>query len=255
MNLNKITVDIRNRSKWEAMDLGIILIRKFYRPIYIAWLVVTFPIMIALCVIFQGYSWIPILILWWLKPFFDRFPLYFSSRIFFGETPRFKQAIKQLPGFVFNNLLFDLTILRFSPWRSLLMPAKRLEGLKFKQRTKRIAVLSKTVRGWAALLTVVCLVFEVGLFLSWYFFLYILFMTSIIVPADIFRQTEFWKYCLQVFLYYLSLSIIEPFYVAGGFALYINRRIFLEGWDIELVFRHMKSRLSLVKEEEQVTRK
>jgi hypothetical protein len=252
MNLDKITVNIRNRTKWEAMDLGITLIRKFYRPIYISWLIITLPVVIILCIIFPGLCWLPILILWWLKPFFDRFPLYFLSRMFFGETPHFKKALKELPGFVFKGLLLDVTILRLLPWRSFSMPAKLLEGLKFKRRIKRTRELLKTVRGWSAVLTIVCLVFEVGLFFSWYFFLYILFMEGIIVPADIFIRTDFWKFVLQIFLYYLSLSIVEPFYVAGGFALYINRRVFLEGWDIELVFRHMRSRLNTGKEKEQV---
>jgi hypothetical protein len=30
---------------------------------------------------------------------------------------------------------------------------------------------------------------------------------------------------------------LEPFYVAGGFALYLNRRAELEAWDIEQEFR------------------
>ena len=33
------------------------------------------------------------------------------------------------------------------------------------------------------------------------------------------------------------LSAVAPFYVAGGFMLYISRRIELEGWDIEICFR------------------
>ena len=36
---------------------------------------------------------------------------------------------------------------------------------------------------------------------------------------------------------------MAPIYVAAGFALYITRRIKLEGWDIELGFKRMKNRL------------
>jgi hypothetical protein len=43
-------------------------------------------------------------------------------------------------------------------------------------------------------------------------------------------------------LYLLGISIVEPLLVACGFALYLNRRIFLEGWDIDLAFRHLASR-------------
>lgn len=43
---------------------------------------------------------------------------------------------------------------------------------------------------------------------------------------------------LYNFAYFCMMCLIAPFYVAGGFSLYINRRIELEAWDIELQFRH-----------------
>jgi hypothetical protein len=40
----------------------------------------------------------------------------------------------------------------------------------------------------------------------------------------------------------LAMSIIAPFYVAGGFSLYLTRRSVLEAWDLELAFRRMAPR-------------
>ena len=40
----------------------------------------------------------------------------------------------------------------------------------------------------------------------------------------------------------LAMSLIAPFYVAGGFALYLNRRSELEGWDIEICLRRLLAR-------------
>jgi hypothetical protein len=37
--------------------------------------------------------------------------------------------------------------------------------------------------------------------------------------------------------------MVEPFYVAGGFMLYLNRRTELEAWDVELGFRRLAQRL------------
>jgi len=37
--------------------------------------------------------------------------------------------------------------------------------------------------------------------------------------------------------YTFAVAIIEPFYVAAGFAMYLNRRVELEAWDIEQEFR------------------
>src|SRR5690606_28081180 len=36
--------------------------------------------------------------------------------------------------------------------------------------------------------------------------------------------------------------VLEPFYVAAGFALYLNRRTLLEGWDIEVALRRIATR-------------
>jgi hypothetical protein len=43
-------------------------------------------------------------------------------------------------------------------------------------------------------------------------------------------------------LYGLALTIVEPLYVAGGFALYLNRRTALEGWDLEVQLRRLSER-------------
>ena len=38
------------------------------------------------------------------------------------------------------------------------------------------------------------------------------------------------------------MLLLEPFYVAAGFALYLNRRTLLEGWDIEVALRKITQR-------------
>ena len=37
--------------------------------------------------------------------------------------------------------------------------------------------------------------------------------------------------------YVIAVLFLEPFYVAAGFAMYLNRRAELEAWDIEQEFR------------------
>jgi len=49
---------------------------------------------------------------------------------------------------------------------------------------------------------------------------------------------------LEALLYPLAIAAIEPLFVAGGFALYVNRRIWLEGWDIDLAFRKLEQRVA-----------
>jgi hypothetical protein len=37
--------------------------------------------------------------------------------------------------------------------------------------------------------------------------------------------------------YAAAVAFLEPFYVAAGFGMYLNRRVELEAWDIEQEFR------------------
>jgi hypothetical protein len=39
------------------------------------------------------------------------------------------------------------------------------------------------------------------------------------------------------FAYAAVVAFLEPFYVAAGFGMYLNRRVELEAWDIEQEFR------------------
>ena len=42
--------------------------------------------------------------------------------------------------------------------------------------------------------------------------------------------------CLAA-VYGAVVALLEPFYVGAGFAMYLNRRVQLEAWDIEQEFR------------------
>src|SRR5206468_3106666 len=46
----------------------------------------------------------------------------------------------------------------------------------------------------------------------------------------------------DLFGYAAAVLLLEPFYVAAGFALYLNRRTLLEGWDIEVSLRRLAQR-------------
>ena len=43
-------------------------------------------------------------------------------------------------------------------------------------------------------------------------------------------------------VYALVVAFLEPFYVAAGFALYVNRRVELEAWDVEQELRRAFAR-------------
>jgi hypothetical protein len=53
---------------------------------------------------------------------------------------------------------------------------------------------------------------------------------------------EGWLVWVLVGAYVATVLVLEPFYVAAGFGLYLNRRTQLEAWDVELRFRRLSHR-------------
>jgi hypothetical protein len=61
---------------------------------------------------------------------------------------------------------------------------------------------------------------------------------------DLFTSTSTIQQLWFNSLFLCGLTLIEPFYVAAGFTLYLNRRTWLEGWDMEIGFRRLAQRLA-----------
>lgn len=247
MQLDRLTVVLRPRNPWEAMDLGLAMARMHWKRIIVPWLVCVVPVALAVSVALQSYPWAASIVVWWLKPMFDRIPLFVLSRAAFGDLPGTRDVLKSLLPIWRRHLLHDLTIGRFNPARAFDMPVRDLEGLRGKPRRQRLKVLHTRTRSSAVWLTVVCIHFELAVMFSLVALIYLFIPEGPIaegfVPAYLADDPSFWVLVLQSATYYLAMTLIEPFYVAAGFALYLNRRTILEGWDIEIVFRHLAQRV------------
>ena len=83
-----IAVALRRRSPWEATDLGLAMLQRWWKPVYAAHALVFLPI----SALFIGVAWaldaiwIAILVIWWLEPLYDRAVLHVLSRAVFGEV-------------------------------------------------------------------------------------------------------------------------------------------------------------------------
>jgi hypothetical protein len=109
-------------------------------------------------------------------------------------------------------------------------------------------VLGRRAHGYAVWLTAVCLLFT--LVLIWSFDM----MGQLLLPAKaneggsiaevLFMGAEVGKAFTFVDFGVAALAVlvVEPLYVAAGFALYLNRRTLLEGWDLEVALRRMAAR-------------
>ncbi len=246
MQLDNISIAVRPRSNGEAMDLGLRLVQTHGRALYAPWFAVLLPLFIVLNVFLSEHMWLAGIIIWWLKPLYDRILLHVLSRALFGQTPSTRETLNGLPGILKNGLIAQLTYLRLSPRRSFLLPVWQLEGLRGAERRERVRVLRGSASAQATWLTIVCVHVETSILLGLYGLIYIFLPqdTEISALAPFFSaDPPYWIELISNCLYLFALAVMEPFYVAAGFMLYIQRRTQLEAWDIEIRFRRLAQRL------------
>src|SRR4051794_22657489 len=96
MQAADIAIGLRRRSPWEAMDLGLTMLQRWWRHVYVPHLLVALPLMATALGV--GWSleraWVALAILWWLKPAYDRVVLHVLSRAVFGELPTTRSVFR-----------------------------------------------------------------------------------------------------------------------------------------------------------------
>ena len=247
MELERVAIALRPRSGWESVDLGFGMARSWWKLCFGAFWITYLPIAAALLAGFHEQPWIALLILWWLKPAFDRFVLFALGRRCFGEQLRLSDLLGQWRQILSPSLLWSLTLGRLSPARSFLLAVTVLERQTGRAAGQRRSLLARRFYGNASGLTLVCVNLELVVQMG----LSILFVILLQPGEDPFQQmmmtegafTEDWWGAEDTLWYILSVCLIEPLYVAGGFALYLNRRVILEGWDLELALKRLAARL------------
>ena len=251
MELERISVVLRPRESREALDLGAAMLRANAGAVWPAWFAFTLPLFV-LCNalgLLLGLPWLGLLLVWWLKPLFDRVPLYVLSRAVFDRAPRWRETLHGQRAMPWGPTVAGLSWLRIDSHRALRLPLELLEGAPRRQRAARWKVLRRKLVGEASLLTWGCLQFELVLFLSvWLLALWLLpqewrpVSFASFFRHDVHGAATAWT-LVAAAVDYLAMSAIEPLYVACGFALYLNRRTELEAWDIDLAFRRLRARL------------
>jgi len=244
VQLERLAVQLRLRNPWEAIDLGFAMTRAWMREVYGAWFAVFVPVC-ALALLLLPPQWATLLV-WWLKPVLDRVVLHVFSNAVFGELPRVRDTLRALPRALTPGLLASLTWYRFFLARSFNLPVWQLERQRGRAARTRRHQLHRRVGSYAVWLTVACMHFELVLGLS------LVALYDLLIPAA--ADSEFGLFQLfygsdalraqwiVAFAYFGVVTLLEPAYVAGGFALYLNRRTALEGWDLEVALRRIGER-------------
>jgi hypothetical protein len=247
VQLERLNLALRRRTPWEALDLGLVMLRRFYGPVFRAWFATVLPVLLLLTVLLWQWPTVAILVAWWLKPLYDRVLLKVFAEAAFDAPPTVRNVWRALPGLLrHSGLLGALTVRRFNMHRSFDLPVWQLEGQRGKAGRARLRVLGRKTAGHAFWLTFVCIhfvvIFEFGS----------IALLEIARPAgtphvmdlaEFFSgEPELWQSIIYNLAWVAAESIVEPFFVAAGFCLYLNRRSDLEGWDIEVAFRRMAER-------------
>lgn len=246
MNLDQVTLEIRPRSAWEAVDLGLLMAKRWWLPMMKVWLLASLPFFaLALCIPEQ-YFWFSLLLLWWFKPLYERPLLHILSRAVFNELPDTRSTLKLFPSLALKHIFLSLTVRRFSPTRCMDLPVLQLEGLAGAHRQARLSVLHGEDSAPASWLSFIGLLLEIFLAVGMMSFIWSMIPHELDIEwANFFFDQENAQLLyLKLALWYVALGLTAPFYVACGFALYLNRRVKLEAWDIDIAFRRIAKKRS-----------
>jgi hypothetical protein len=236
---------IRRRDAWEALDLGIALARRHALSCMGATALVSLPVLLLGNALLPAPPWLAPLLMWWLKPLFERVSRHVLGRGLFGEAMSWRTAVRTTRMPSVWALLSALSFGRLSPVRSYLAPVEQLEELRGSRARARRLLLLGDHAGLAVFATAVGLIAEVALWLGAYV------LVQLLVPERFEVEAYFPNYdadgahlttVVGNVVLWLSHMVVMPFYVAVGFSLYLKRRVDLEGWDLELVFRRLSKR-------------
>ena len=141
MNLDNLQFKASVRSGWQAIDLGFLMARAWWRPLFISGALPATLLFLPLLFLLPSDPVWAVVIIWWLAPFWERLPLYFASRKIFGEIVSQTVVFSQLKSLYLNDAIPWLLWRRFGFQRAFDAPVSVLEQLRGSPRSARINVL------------------------------------------------------------------------------------------------------------------
>lgn len=239
MDLEKLTIQLRSRTAWEALDLGFVLARQSWGPLLCLWLCTALPVFMATHAAGFDNPWLTLFLLWWLKPLYEKAPLVYLSRLIFGQRLSWHHVMLETWRLCRRHIIGDLIRRRLDRRRGFTAAIRLLEQDPASAHA-RVNILSKGVHV-ALYFTSILVQFELVMTM------FPLMLLVFVVPEgsyvydvlffDPASTALFWTLS-----YFVAMGVVAPFYMAAGFTLYINRRVDLEAWDVELDLRRIVKR-------------
>jgi len=243
LNLDKLQFNASVRSGWQAIDLGFLMASAWWRSLFIVGAIPPTLLFILLAIFLSDHPLWVAFIIWWLKPFWERLPLFFGSRNVFGEESGQGAIPWRTKTLFLKDAIPWLLWRRFTFQRAFEAPVTVLEGLTGKARRSRLNVLRGKYGDIALSNQVINFCFE------WILSFGIVTLVLFFIPDDfdfgVYDTVEELTLAGQWFYtvcWFIAMTLVMPFHTMAGFALYLNRRIELEAWDIEITFRNLVHR-------------
>jgi len=239
MKAEQLQLALRPRPAFEAVDLGVRMTQRGLRSLVRAYLPLGLLLVLACGATIEIAPWLPSTLLWWFKPWLDRTLLHIYARQAFGEETGFNDAWEARRKAPWWPMLALLSIWRLSFWRAYSMPVAQLEGQAGAARRQRVKAIVRAHRGAATMAQATFSWIE--LFLMAGLLALLPWMTPGLRDTDAIK----WLFngslpatCVLYLAHATAVLFVEPFFVAAGFAMYLNRRVELEAWDVEQELRH-----------------
>lgn len=258
MQLSRLSIALRPRGDWSAIDLGFSIAQHWYWGMFWRGAILLLPILgvaIALNNVILG-----VLLIWWFKPLYERIPLRYLSSAVFDESIPWRDSLR---GCFDRQLFLSLTFFRLSMRRTSYASIS-LEKLDKTHISYRKVTLFRSLSMAILWLAMVGVVFEIASSIFIYQLLDSFFETArqVVTKADPSTLGKITVYVNDLFASLRSMSLVElsafltiyaaivlavlPFYISASFSLYINQRTKIEGWDIEVGFNKLMQRLGFL---------
>lgn len=248
MRLEDVTMEIRPRSDWEAIDSGLAMARRDFWRCWALWWLAVLPIGLLIVLLHEHPLWWALIFFWW-KLGASRMILFQISRRLFGENPSWKALWKELPRAWVRRFFYRMILVRLSPLKPLSLVVEDLENLRGPAYHNRVKMVMRRGEGACHGLTLLAFLATFGVSFA------LLVISTLLIPdatADAAQSDQEWEdmdFPLSAFwvfngVFVIASSLVDVFTTGAGFGLYINSRTWVEGWDVELAFKRLANRLS-----------
>lgn len=244
MELDRISIRLRQRGGFESIDLGVRMAVQNWRPLWSIWLLSYLPLVAILTYLLWDSPVLLVITMYWIKPIPERFALHVLSRAMFGETVSVRAALRAWSEVLSPGLLAQLLWRRPFDWmRSFNTPVMQLERQTGAHAAERRRLLGMRFGSYALALQFVGFMFE------WVLVFGLTMLVSLFLTPEGQEMAGSDAVFTPWDLLYIATaqSVIGPIFVASGFSLYLNRRVILEAWDVELNLKRLRSRIEALR--------